>query len=113
MSEPTTDPTHDGLFVPPNPWMKGTSQFHRWQDGYDAAKAEARADALTSHPDDGHEHHFTCIRCGVDNPARADALHVEQVRRVYFDACRETRTTVSLLETMTRRLNAILAERRP
>jgi hypothetical protein len=24
------------------------------------------------HPDDGHEHRYTCVRCGVDQPASPD-----------------------------------------
>jgi hypothetical protein len=36
-----------------------------------ALAATEATDPLAAHPDDGHGHHFTCIRCGVDDPLAA------------------------------------------
>ncbi len=54
----------------------GHAIIHRHRDAIeDAARATAQGQ---NHPDDGHEHRYTCIRCGVDpypaQPARATAL---------------------------------------
>ena len=49
-----------------------------------AVRAEQAAPA--NHPDDGHDHHFTCIRCGVNPPEQA--ADVERLRAA-LDRARE------------------------
>jgi hypothetical protein len=57
-----------------------------YERGWNAANAlaargaEARAGVPDAHPDDGHAHHFTCIRCGVNAPAEARAGGLDVIR---------------------------------
>jgi hypothetical protein len=39
---------------------------------------------LPNHPDDGHDHHFACVRCGVNPPESSPAVLrvVEAAREV-------------------------------